>query len=563
MNALTSRRLWIPSVLLIGVLGSCEESAPVLEAAHADSGGTREERAIVLGEEEIVARLKRGLEGQDVEKFDLAKTQVASLTDEALTRLVAKYALSFDDSRARRIYEVLVEELAKRDPEAALALYADAEGKDFKIGFNEVATVIAENNPGQLGDWLLGKGMEGDMKNRRRFIFDGIRAFARTQGREYALKFSDLAELGPLEKDELPMLIFYGRGDLVPEEAIRLARQYLTGNPLQMSIDYIGQSVFATDKILGLKIGGELESQSHRDRFFAYQYRSWLQEDPEGAFLHLEKVDPKKLERIIRTDTGHFFSSKGNVIEILAKLNPEFLVKTLGAMAVTSSNESAFQVGVVNLSKEHPQRALTLIEGMPESELKANLYSLHFDQRLSKNIGLALSGFAELPAGDIRNAAYEAAGLHLGMEKGYDATMSQLRELPEADQAGFLRGAIPQLVGEDPQNVVELLNNPNAPISGETRMIALSNVGRILSRNDPESAQKWLSELEGSDRAPAMEAMARVMIKSDVEGLVETLSEVPKDEGWAAGVRVLIDDLKSSDPQTSQTWTELLEKSGF
>ncbi|YCM45251.1 hypothetical protein V2O64_04340 [Verrucomicrobiaceae bacterium 227] len=84
-----------------------------------------------------------------------------------------------------------------------------------------------------------------------------------------------------------------------------------------------------------------------------------------------------------------------------------------------------------------------------------------------------------------------------------------------------------------------------------------------LAKRDPEAAQKWLGELEGGDRAPALEAMARMMVRSDVEGLVGTLSEVPRDEGWAAGVRVLIDDLKSSDPKTSATWTEVLENRGF
>ncbi|YCM42690.1 hypothetical protein V2O64_15360 [Verrucomicrobiaceae bacterium 227] len=126
-----------------------------------------------------------------------------------------------------------------------------------------------------------------------------------------------------------------------------------------------------------------------------------------------------------------------------------------------------------------------------------------------------------------------------------------------------MEGAIPYLASEDPRNVIGLLNGTSAPISGETRTTALASVGQQLTRSDPEAAQQWLGGLKGDDRTPALEAMSRVMVQSDVEGLVETLSAVPKDEGWAAGVRVLIDDLKSSDPRTSRTWAELLEKSGF
>ena len=57
--------------------------------------------------------------------------------------------------------------------------------------------------------------------------------------------------------------------------------------------------------------------------------------------------------------------------------------------------------------------------------------------------------------------------------------------------------------------------------------------------------------------------MAREMVKSDVPGLVNTLTDSPKDEAWAAGVRVLIDDLKSSDPESAKSWQDLLDNSGI
>jgi hypothetical protein len=174
-----------------------------------------------------------------------------------------------------------------------------------------------------------------------------------------------------------------------------------------------------------------------------------------------------------------------------------------------------------------------------------------------------MSTFSELPQGEVRSVAYQKVGSHLGGKKGFSETMARLDGIPEADRASFLEGAIPYLASEDPRNVIKLLDGTGAPISGETRTTALASVGQQLTRSDPEAAQQWLGGLKGDDRAPALEAMARVMVQANVEGLVETLSAVPKDEGWAAGVRVLIDDLKSSDPQTSQSWVELLEKSGF
>ena len=382
-------------------------------------------------------------------------------------------------------------------------------------------------------------------------------------GAEYALQFGERAELGPQQRNDLPNLIFDDLRDLSPEQAGQLAKEHFKGIPLMIAMNNIAQLAFAKDKLLGIKMGREIPDQSSRDVFFANRFTEWLRANPKEALLQLEKIEQKQLAGMIREDKGDFMDPEINLTNILAKLKPELLEKTLGTMAATSSNEPAFRQGVESLSREHPERALSLIETMPEGEMKVKLYGVHFDQQISLDFGAAMSTFSELPQGEVRSAAYQKVGSHLGGKKGFSETMAQLDGIPEADRASFLEGAIPYLASEDPRNVIGLLNGTSAPISGETRTTALASVGQQLTRNDPEAAQQWLGGLKGDDRAPALEAMSRVMVQSDVEGLVETLSAVPKDEGWAAGVRVLIDDLKSSDPQTSRTWAELLEKSGF
>lgn len=92
---------------------------------------------------------------------------------------------------------------------------------------------------------------------------------------------------------------------------------------------------------------------------------------------------------------------------------------------------------------------------------------------------------------------------------------------------------------------------------------ALNTIGSRLADDDPARAREWMADLPEQQQPAAMRGFASRMVKADPLGFADMLASGPRNETWAAGVRVLVDELRASDREAAKQWEEQLHDAGY
>ena len=161
-----------------------------------------------------------------------------------------------------------------------------------------------------------------------------------------------------------------------------------------------------------------------------------------------------------------------------------------------------------------------------------------------------------------RIEAYRAIGAATRSED-FDSLFGLIGSLPEKHRNSFIVAAIPSLANDDPKKAAQLLEGGKLLLNELSRNRLVAEVAIKLANSDPSYATHWMDRLPQEQQPYAMEGVARQMANYDLQGLSDRLAQSPRDKKWAAGVKVLIESIRASDPEMSESWQNALNTSGF
>jgi len=564
-----SRINTLPRLLIIGttlsfLTSSCQDKKEETGKREESKSDRRSDPSKLHGHlsyEELTASFRRPiLSSEDVEEFEKA---TSALSTEQLTGLIAEFSADRNSSELRGAFVLLVSELARRDPSAALALFDPSSMSSEEAGWYQVVGILAENDPSMIQSWLLEDLKQSSPAIRKGILQLGIQAMVGKLDNDELVRFYAKLPKGAVEDSTTLTQIFNNYALKDPEAAEQTARSLLSGNDLDLAIQNIALTILTKDPDAAFRMTETITDQNRRRTILGMQYRQLAEQDLSKTLERFANLDKNLIEEIFRGDDGHFGES---VTAQIAKTDPQGLLDLISKMTVSRTNHAIFERAVSSLTEAgESEMALQMINSIPEGGLQSNLFGKYIDQVITADPALALETFSELPAGKNRSHAFTNIGKSEAQRKTFQETIGTMNEsIPQEDRSTFFTGAMPFLVAENPIKVRDFLDSEaSAVLQPAARGQALERLGHKLTASDPANATTWLKELSADDQPFAMKGFANEMATSNILGLVDVLEALPRNETWAIGARTIANDLKNSDPATAAEWQGALKAAGF
>lgn len=566
-------RMGMSSITVVGLsclmtLISCNKSQDDLKSGnvHSDEGDSKGQisdrrshssKNETISSELLIEQIRSAQSsGESLTSF---LDQIKTLDDASLRSLLEEIGSTKNSPRNSALFAEAAGELAERDPVSALGLFIPESMTSQEVGWVNVAMVLAKNDPDLLEKWMKSELGNATPMARANCLVAGIEVLTNEQNPERALQFySSLGgEPGFLASDVVNA-IFWKYAKESPQAAEAAARVAFKGVYLDMALREVARGAAVSDPILGLEIAAKIEIAQRRDQCIAFVYRDWMETDKEAAVSSLGQLDGAALAGILREGAG-----EGGIVDNLAQFEPQALLTLLGSVVTTTSNQPIFDQAVQRLAARNPEQVLDLIEGFPESDMKKRLYGRYYSVTAKENSEEARKSASMILDESVRAIAYREIGNVMGAA-GFDRTIETLKQMDAKDRGSFLSGSVPDLIRQDPTKAAEMILARQLPLEGDLLKSSLQQVGAQLSSLGQDHAKQWIDKLPEQDQPYAMEGFAREMVRSDINSLSTFLiSETRRGKAWESGVRVLISDLRSSDPEAASRWQDELNKAGY
>lgn len=493
------------------------------------------------------------LNGNDLrtkEEADRLKNGICSLSNPDLLALLEKIGKTRNLSQNRTAFASAIGELAKRDPEGVMSWFPAGEITGDEAGYTAVMGVLAESRPDILKAWLTNDLTKASKGVQASWLDMGLRCLSRHDPAS-ALEFWKTIGPNLLDNHESIAAIFGNYGKMSPSEALAAAEASFKGSDL----DYARYEIAAgiNDPVVSIEIANEISDPFSRGTIIAGALSELMISDRPAALKKLAELDPKDLQAALQTGA----ENPDSLVKKLGKSDPDTLVGLLEKIVASSSTADIFKAAVGSLSADNPDKAMALVESMPDGKMKTEMLGSQFRTLALEDPLAALEQAARLGSGDSRHRAYESIGDTVGA-RGLEETLKLAGSLAPQDKESFLGSALVSIGTRDPKKAAEVLASGDIALAEGKKNDLVELVGSSLGRTDASYATDWLAKLPESQQPHAMRGIATQMARSDILGLSAMLGSLPRNRAWESGVKVLIENIKGADPERAAQWQELL-----
>lgn len=419
-----------------------------------------------------------------------------------------------------------------------------------------MAGILAQTNAGVLQDWLKKNLSQCNSAVQNDCLTTSLAALCAVDA-EAGFAFLSTINSGSVSNKDIINAIFFRFGRQSPLAAEAAASGKYAGAELDLARYNISNGAGRSDPALGIEIARKISDSDLRGKAISTRLSALFESDRASAVALLEDFNPKELQVIFRPDV----LEPGSLVNRLGKSAPKLLCELLNGLAVSSANEGIFLTAMKRLSLESPENAATLLESLPDGVTKMRMVGSQFDALATENPQSAIENVSKLKSEGLKREAYKAIGSVVGTQ-GLDSLKVAAADIPESYRNAFMTAALPAIIHRDPLAAVTLLENGSVVPDVDERPGMLTRLGENLGDSDLAYALGWLERLSPGDQPHAMKGIALKMAMADVEGLASMLSRIPQDKTWEAGVSVLIESIKDSDPEMAKKWQDALPGNG-
>jgi hypothetical protein len=230
----------------------------------------------------------------------------------------------------------------------------------------------------------------------------------------------------------------------------------------------------------------------------------------------------------------------------------------LGGVTLTNDTSGLFNTYCVEFSKEDPKAVMDFLSGLSTSHAKGAMVNAVFAAMAARDPDAAMTWVDSLGAGSrtmaVRGIAKTLAPDHLDQalaiaagEQGA-AAQDTYREI--ARTSAYQR----------PANAVRMLEDPviSEKLGADFRPAMLDNTVQTWAKQDLPAAQQWVGKLPAADAPKGVQGLMTTWMKSDPVAASAWLSNQPTGPARDAGARVVIEQIKDTDPEMAEQWRKTL-----
>jgi hypothetical protein len=184
-----------------------------------------------------------------------------------------------------------------------------------------------------------------------------------------------------------------------------------------------------------------------------------------------------------------------------------------------------------------------------------------------------ISAFAALSDRDTENALQEAGKLNgEGREtalrgiakqlaaKDFEKALAVATGAETSAQQGIFREIARVAAYQKPDNAVRILEDPvlSQVIGADLRQEMLNATVTTWAKQDLPAAQAWVAKLPASDAPKGVQGLMTTWMKADPVAASGWLTALPVGPAREAGARVVIEQIKDTDPEMAEQWRKTL-----
>ena len=240
------------------------------------------------------------------------------------------------------------------------------------------------------------------------------------------------------------------------------------------------------------------------------------------------------------------------------KADANGFVDLLNRVVPTSANKGFYDGVISQLSAADYPLAKRVLDEMPDSMAKHQLTISAFGALCGQNVEAALQEASKC-TGNGREAAFRGIAKQLANEDFNKAlTVAKGEEAPL--RQAVLREVARATAYRKPENAVTILQDPvlSREIGTDFRQEMLNTTVTTWAKQDLSAAQQWVEKLPEADAAKGYQGLMTSWMKTDPVAASEWLSKQALGPARDAGAKVLIEQIKDTDPERAEQWRKSL-----
>ena len=333
-----------------------------------------------------------------------------------------------------------------------------------------------------------------------------------------------------------------------PDEALKLAKQRLAGVELGSALKGIVGSVAQTDPARAFAIAKSFEPE-HANASLPGVFWYWFSTDASSAVKSLEGLQPAVITAIL---------SDGHNVKLLAEADSGLLIQALGNIPWVASTGKIYSSAALVLARSRPEEIPALVAGLPDSKRRNELVVELFAAACEKNAKQAQALIASLPE-NLQDGALRGIVKKLAVMDYPAATdLAQSHAGPIGDE--LYREIGRSMIAVSPLGAVKMIEDPavTARIGGDFRLEMINRTVETWAVRNLPAAQQWVEKLPATDAPKGVQGLMTTWMRSDPIAASQWLSAQPTGPARDAGARVVIDQIKDTDPEMAERWRKAL-----
>jgi hypothetical protein len=288
-----------------------------------------------------------------------------------------------------------------------------------------------------------------------------------------------------------------------------------------------------------------------RSDWLAEIMAGWLRVDKIRGLDALKKVDSR--------DAASLLANPSFQKILMMNMEATDALGILQKVPLTAATQSTYQSFLNQVAERAPQAVFSELRKLPPSPAHNNLLRGVLAKVASQDLALAIQQTTQLSGGE-QTMALRGVALSLAIEKPERALEVAAGALPGPQQQEVYREIARASASQKPENAVKILEDPAMleKLGADFRQKMLHETVRTWADRNLEAAQHWVEQLPASDAPNAVQGLMTTWMKSDPVAASGWLSNQSTGPAREAGVRVVIDQIKDTDPEMAEQWRKTL-----
>ena len=277
----------------------------------------------------------------------------------------------------------------------------------------------------------------------------------------------------------------------------------------------------------------------------------WIQKDPDAAFAALGKLNSTDLTLLLEAPLTRDY--------LLQEKYVRKTIRMFDGAVLTGSLANQHERVMLALAGVSTKDALNELSGMAESPYRSSLVRGVFStiagaEDMDKSIAEADKLGDQDRAQALRGVVAKIS------EEHYEKALEVASHAAVALQQDLHREIARTSAYQNPVNAVRFLEDPTfaEKIGTDFRQEMLNATVTTWARQDLSAAQQWVEKLSEADATKGYQGLMTTWMKADPVAASAWLSTQPLGPARDAGARVLISQIKDTDPEMAEQWRTTL-----